>query len=111
MRGFDTEVIRMPAVIERHVTAGPDLQQKLEASKAGAAGEPLRTIRCPSCGFYLLDVYGHDHYYIRVKCRKCKFDETIDTALFRTMKRHRRYCHLINRKRRMKAYGKDLHLH
>ena len=111
MRGFDTEVIRMPAVIERHVTAGPDLQQKLEASRAGAAGEPLRTIRCPSCGFYLLDVYGHDHYYIRVKCRKCKFDETIDTALFRTMKRHRRYCHLINRKRRMKAYGKDLHLH
>ena len=111
MRGFDTEVIRMPAIIERHVTAGPDLQQKLEASRAGAAGEPLRTIRCPSCGFYLLDVYGHDHYYIRVKCRKCKFDETIDTALFRTMKRHRRYCHLINRKRRMKTYGKDLHLH
>ena len=101
----------MQGVIERHVTAGPDLQQKLEASRAGAAGEPLRTIRCPSCGFYLLDVYGHDHYYIRVKCRKCKFDETIDTALFRTMKRHRRYCHLINRKRRMKAYGKDLHLH
>ena len=32
-------------------------------------------------------------------------------VLFRTMKRHRRYCHLINRKRRMKAYGKDLHLH
>lgn len=111
MRGFDTEVIRMPAIIERHVTAGPDLQQKLEASRAGAVGEPLRTIRCPSCGFYLLDVYGHDHYYIRVKCRKCKFDETIDTALFRTMKRHRRYCHLINRKRRMKAYGKDLYLH
>ncbi len=101
----------MQGVIERHVTAGPDLQQKLEASRAGAEGEPLRTIRCPSCGFYLLDVYGHDHYYIRVKCRKCKFDETIDTALFRTMKRHRRYCHLINRKRRMKAYGKDLHLH
>jgi phage FluMu protein Com len=111
MRGSGTEVIRMPAVIERHVTAGPDLQQKLEASRAGAAGEPLRTIRCPSCGFYLLDVYGHDHYYIRVKCRKCKFDETIDTALFRTMKRHRRYCHLINRKRRMRAYGKDLHLY
>ena len=111
MRVFATEVIKMQGVIERHVTAGPDLQQKLEASRAGAEGEPLRTIRCPSCGFYLLDVYGHDHYYIRVKCRKCKFDETIDTALFRTMKRHRRYCHLINRKRRMKAYGKDLHLH
>ena len=46
-----------------------------------------------------------------IKTGKAKFDETIDTALFRTMKRHRRYCHLINRKRRMRAYGKDLHLY
>ncbi len=86
----------MPAVIERHVIAGPDLQQKLEASRAGAQAQPLRTIRCPSCGFYLLDVSGHDHYYIRVKCRKCKFDELIDTALFRTMKQRQR--------RRLQAY-------
>ena len=90
MQGFVTEVIRMQTVIERHVTAGPELQQKLEVSRAGAAGEPLRSIRCPSCGFYLLDVYGHGHYYIRVKCRKCKFDETIDTALFRTMRQRQR---------------------
>ena len=80
----------MPQVIERHVTAGPELEQKLAASRAGAAGEPLRTIRCPSCGFYLLDVYGYGHYFIRVKCRKCKFDDTIDTALFRTMKQRQR---------------------
>ena len=38
---------------------------------------------------FTLDVYGHDHYYIRVKCRKCKFDELIDTALFRTLGRRR----------------------
>ena len=81
------EVRAMQAVIERHVNAGPDLQQKLAASRAGAQNFQLRTIRCPCCGFYLLDVYGRDHYFIRVKCRKCKFDETIDTALFRTMKR------------------------
>ena len=80
----------MQQVIERHVTAGPELEQKLAASRAGAKGEPLRTIRCPSCGFYLLDVYGHGHYFIRVKCRKCKFDDTIDTALFRTMKQRQR---------------------
>ena len=79
----------MPAVIERHVKAGPDVQAKLAASRAGAESKRLRTIRCPNCGFYLLDVYGTDHCYIRVKCRKCKFDETIDTALFRTI-RHRR---------------------
>ena len=76
----------MPPVIERHVTAGPDVGRKLEASRAGAAGQPLRTIRCPGCGFCLLEVNGHDHYYIRVKCRKCKFADTIDTALFRTVR-------------------------
>ena len=80
----------MQQVIERHVTAGPELEQKLAASRAGAKGEPLRTIRCPSCGFYLLDVYGYGHYFIRVKCRKCKFDDTIDTAIFRTMKQRQR---------------------
>ena len=111
MRDCGTEVIRMPAVIERHVTAGPDLQQKLEASRAGAAGEPLRTIRCPSCGFYLLDVYGQGHYLVRVKCRKCKFDETIDTALFRTMRSNNRNYWFKKRKRRMSAYGKDLHMY
>ena len=80
----------MPAVIERHVIAGPELQDKLAESRAGIRIEHIRTIRCPSCGFYLLDVYGHGHYFIRVKCRKCKFDDTIDTALFRTIKQRQR---------------------
>ena len=89
----------MPAVIERHVTAGPDVQVKLAASRAGIQTRQIRTIRCPSCGFYLLDVYGHDHYYIRVKCRKCKFEETIDTALFRTLSKRG--------KNRMQANGEE----
>ena len=49
----------------------------------------LRTIRCPNCGFFLLNVFGQDHYYLQVKCQKCKFSETIDTALFRTMSKRR----------------------
>ena len=76
----------MQEVIERHVTAGSNLKKKLAMSKEGLKAEPLRTIRCPSCGFYLLDVIGQDHCYVRVKCRKCKFNEVIDTALFRTLK-------------------------
>ena len=75
----------MPAVIERHMKAKTDVQERLAASRAGAEAKVLRTIRCPSCGFHLLSVYGQDHYYIQVKCQKCKFAETIDTALFRTM--------------------------
>ena len=111
MPGSGTEVVRMQDVIERHVTAGPELQDKLEQSRKLAEQQMARTIRCPSCGFYLLDVYGHGHYLIRVKCRKCKFDETIDTALFRTMKRRNRGYWFMRRKRRMRAYGKDLHLY
>ena len=75
IRACATEVRRMPEIIERHLNS---------------VAAQLREIRCPHCGFYLLDVYGRDHYYIRVKCRKCKFDELIDTALFRTMKRRGR---------------------
>ena len=75
----------MPAVIERHLRTKPDVQERLAASRAGAETMVLRTIRCPCCGFHLLNVYGQDHYYIQVKCQKCKFSDTIDTALFRTM--------------------------
>ena len=77
----------MQPVIERHRTAGPELQEKLDKIQEELHGEPLRAVRCPCCGFYLLDVYGRYHYYVRVKCSKCKFDETIDTALFRTVRR------------------------
>ena len=80
----------MQAIIERHVTAGPEAYLKLEQSKQLAQGQQLRAIRCPLCGFYLLDVYGHDHYLVRVKCRKCKFADTIDTALFRTIRSKQR---------------------
>ncbi len=101
----------MQGVIERHVTAGPDLQKKLDQSRELAEQQTARSIRCPSCGFYLLDVYGQGHYLISVKCRKCKFDETIDTALFRTMRRKNRQYLFKRRKRRMRTYGKDLHLY
>lgn len=72
--------------IERYSKPIPDLQEKLALSRAGAEKLELRQIKCPNCGFYLLDVYGRDHHYTRVKCRKCKFNEVIDTALFRTVR-------------------------
>lgn len=82
--------------IERYSKPFPDLQEKLARSRAEAEKLELRQVKCPNCGFYLLDVYGRDHHYTRVKCRKCKFNEVIDTALFRTVRirqyrnRHRR---------------------
>ena len=71
----------------KYRVAGLAVQSKLEQSMLLASTMQLRSIRCPICGFYLLDVYGHEHYLVRVKCRKYKFDQTIDTALFRTLQR------------------------
>lgn len=84
--------------IERYSKPVPDLQEKLSQSRAGAEKLELRQIKCPNCGFYLLDVYGRDHHYTRVKCRKCKFNEVIDTALFRTV-RIRQYRNRHQRRR------------
>jgi phage FluMu protein Com len=88
--------------IERYSKPVPDLQEKLAQSRAGAEKLELRQIKCPNCGFYLLDVYGRDHHYTRVKCRKCKFNEVIDTALFRTV-RIRQYRNR-HRRRRTRPY-------
>lgn len=90
IRACAMEARHMPEIIERHLNSVADYEKKLEMSREGVDVAQLREIRCPHCGFYLLDVYGRNHYYIRVKCRKCKFDELIDTALFRTMKRRGR---------------------
>ena len=61
-------------------------QWKLDQSRALAETMILREIKCPNCGFHLLYVYGREHVVTRVKCRKCKFNEPIDTALFRTIR-------------------------
>lgn len=88
--------------IERYSKPVPDLQEKLARSRAEAEKLELRQIKCPNCGFYLLDVYGKDHHHTRVKCRKCKFNEVIDTALFRTV-RIRQYRNR-HRRRRTRPY-------
>ena len=97
---FTMEVRPMRAAVERHVAAGSDVQAKLAASREGAGVMPIRTIRCPNCGFFLLNVFGQDHYYHQVKCQKCKFSETIDTALFRTMSKRRQ--------KRLQAYCEEI---
>ena len=68
----------------------PHMEQKLAASRQAAGEYRLRAVRCPGCGFPLLEVVGDSHYLIRAKCRKCKFNEVIDTALFRTQYRRSR---------------------
>ena len=49
----------------------PNLDFKLDLSRRGSEKLVRREIRCPKCGFYLLDVFGTELYYTRVKCQKC----------------------------------------
>ena len=86
----------------------PEVAEKLTRSRQAAEGLPLRTIRCPNCGFYLLNVYGTGHYLLEIKCNKCKFHQTIDTALFRTMRPRRQQRFRAGQRRR---YGQDLYLY
>lgn len=91
---------------ERYGKIRPEVLEKLKRSGDAAEGLPLRAIRCPCCGFYLLNVHGFGHYLVQVKCRKCKFQQTIDTALFRTVRHGSR-----SRFRTGKRNGKDLYLY
>ena len=69
-----------------HYEMTPVVAEKLARCKTASEQLMKREIKCPVCGFYLLDVYGRDHHYTRVKCNNCKFNEVIDTALFRTVR-------------------------
>lgn len=72
------------------------LQSKKEVEKL-----PKRTIRCPICGFKIEEVFGYGTAYVKVKCRKCKFEQPLNLAYFRRIKGFRRYNkpHRVNVKR------------
>lgn len=78
--------MRAKPTIDRYGTMDPDLLACLEECQEQMEYDLFRTVRCPRCGFSLLTVQGRDHYIVQLKCRKCKFNEPIDTALFRTVK-------------------------
>ena len=79
----------MPEAIDRRIMSA-EVQDKLDQSKLLTEHLEVRVIQCPVCGYRLIDVFGYDHYLVRVKCRKCKFEEVIDTAYFRTMQKKRK---------------------
>ena len=69
----------MQTVAERYQKPLPvEIVSKLEVSRRQAERLVKREIKCPNCGFHLLEVYGTDHHITRVKCQKCKFNELID---------------------------------
>ena len=84
---------------QRFRPLSPEAEEKLLFSKRAAETLERRDVKCPQCGFRVLEVYGRDHHITRVKCQKCKFNDIIDTALFRTVK-VRRHNQVPRRQRR-----------
>ena len=78
----------MPDIIDRRIVSA-EIRDKLVQSKLHAEHLEVRSVRCPVCGYRLIDVYGYDHYLVHVKCQRCKFNDVVDTALFRTMRKNK----------------------
>lgn len=70
----------------RYILLPSEVQEKLDFSRKQSETLEMRDVKCPVCGFKVLEVFGHEHQIMRVKCRKCKFNDIMDIALFRTMK-------------------------
>lgn len=66
-----------------------DVQKKLDTARKQSETLELRDVKCPVCGYKILEVFGYGHYIMKIKCQKCKFNDVVDVACFRTMKTRR----------------------
>ena len=69
----------------------PEIQKRLLLSRVEAESLKERDILCPTCGFRIQRVFSDATGHLSVKCQKCKFNELIDTAMFRTIKKRGTY--------------------
>ena len=68
------------------------INSRLDLSRKESERGQERFIYCPECHMKLLKAYSYDHVVISVKCRNCGFNEPIDIAYFRTMKKKKEPC-------------------
>jgi|GEM_PF-2576733 len=66
-----------------------DVQEKINMARKQSETLELRNVKCPICGYKILEVFGYGHYIMKIKCQKCKFNDVVDVACFRTMKTRR----------------------
>lgn len=65
----------------------PRIRKKLMMSLDYAKGKQERVVRCPICGHQIERVCGVDHCVAHVLCRACGFNEYIDYALFKRVRK------------------------
>lgn len=68
----------------------PDDARDGNAVRDAADADGYRPLRCPRCGRRMIDVSLGSTGTIRARCRKCKFEGTLDLGRFRKQRRRSR---------------------
>ena len=74
---------------DQKYSVSDEIKEKLIKSKIDAAKTDKKTIRCPICGIRLIELYSSERPIVQVKCKKCKFEQPINTAYFRRGRRYK----------------------
>ena len=77
-----------------------EVLRKIELSMKEVEGMEKRNLNCPICGFRILGLYSDRSGHVEVKCRKCKFEGTLNLAYFRRQWQHHRYIRLTDNRRK-----------
>lgn len=64
----------------------PEVAEKIRKSREEVKKLQGRRLECPVCGHRIEEIYGITSGIVQVKCRKCKLEEPLNLAYFRTIK-------------------------
>ena len=70
-------------------TPTPEHWEKVLLSQEEVEDLEERDLKCPVCGIRIATVYSRIGY-IKIKCKKCKFEGAISLAYFRRQRMYRR---------------------
>ena len=81
---YDSRADRYPPVPE-------DVKRRLEMSARDYGVQQSRALRCPRCGYFLMEIPSDMAGVISIKCHKCKGIFRMNTSYFRTQRRTYRH--------------------
>ena len=64
----------------------PEQAYLIHRSRREAERMEKREVKCPACGFRMTEAGSDSRGHTTLKCQKCKFQEPLNLAYFRTMK-------------------------
>ena len=73
--------------VDKYGTISAAMEELLNRSRDSVGDKELRNVKCPRCGFKLMQVYGHADIPVEIRCGKCKYTDIINLAFFRTQRR------------------------